>query len=119
MNPTIPETAVLFKALGDETRLKILKIILNRGNWLCTGAIARQIEISPPAVSQQLKLLKSCKLVDSEKSGYNVHYSVRTEALDEYGIDLKNLINRFGAEWDMGNCPINKKRNNAKCLGEE
>jgi ArsR family transcriptional regulator, arsenate/arsenite/antimonite-responsive transcriptional repressor len=44
------------KALADEKRLKILHMLLD--NDLCVDALARQLGISKPAVSQHLRVLR-------------------------------------------------------------
>ena len=101
----INDTAELFKALGDLTRLKILKIIASKGNRSCVGAVAYNLSISQPAVSQHLKILKNAGLVISEKIGYHVHYSIRKNRLDELGMDLGQLLDAVELESDdLNNC---------------
>ncbi len=58
MTNNINKTADFFKALGDPTRIKILKLLLS-GKKLCVGMIAFKLNITQSAVSQQLKVLKS------------------------------------------------------------
>ena len=55
-NQTVMDTAEIFKALGDGSRLRILKLIATKGNVLCVGYIAKHLGLSQPAVSQHLKL---------------------------------------------------------------
>ena len=50
-----------FKAIGDETRLKIL-ILLSTKN-ICAKGIAKHLEISEAAVSQHIKVLKEANLI--------------------------------------------------------
>ncbi len=77
------------KALGDETRLKIIKLLLIKR--FCVGALARRLDISESAVSQQLKILREAGLVLGEKEGYYVHYSVKTDKLVELGEYISGL----------------------------
>ena len=49
------------KALADENRLKILKMLINSD--LCVGALANHLGISKPAVSQHLQILRKAGLV--------------------------------------------------------
>ena len=77
------------KALGDETRLKIIKLLLIKR--FCVGALARRLDISESAVSQQLKILREAGLVLGEKEGYYVHYSVKKDKLKEVGAYIINL----------------------------
>ena len=71
----------LLKALGDERRLEIIKLLLQKR--FCVKALAKRLEISESAVSQQLKILREAELVRGEKKGYYVHYTVKKEGLKE------------------------------------
>ena len=77
------------KALGDETRLKIIQLLLSKN--YCVGALAKELDISESAVSQQLKILRKADLVIGEKRGYYVHYTVKTSILQEIGQYICNL----------------------------
>ena len=68
------ELAQLHKALSVPVRLKILELIAERA--LCVNAITRCLEISQPAVSQHLAVLKHAGLVSADKHGYKVHYTL-------------------------------------------
>jgi len=68
------KAVLTFRAIGDNTRLKIMKLLLE--NDLCVGALARILEISKPAVSQHLKVLRDAGLVKGDKRGYWTHYEV-------------------------------------------
>ncbi|MGM0651899.1 MAG: ArsR/SmtB family transcription factor [Bacillota bacterium] len=83
------EMLSVFKTLGDENRYQILKL-LNESN-LCVGALARLLNISKPAVSQHLKLLRKAGLVKGEKIGYFTHYRVEKEVLLKAAGQLKDL----------------------------
>ncbi len=72
--------SLIFKALGDETRLKIVRLLL-RGDH-CVGGLAKALSITDSAVSQHLKVLKEVNLVEGKKVGYYTHYSVKRESLD-------------------------------------
>ncbi|MFW6000839.1 MAG: ArsR/SmtB family transcription factor [Halanaerobium sp.] len=71
----------LLKALGDERRLEIIKLLLQKR--FCVKALAKRLEISESAVSQQLKILREAELVRGEKRGYYVHYTVKKDSLKE------------------------------------
>lgn len=71
----------LLKALGDERRLEIIKLLLQKR--FCVKALAKRLEISESAVSQQLKILREAELVRGEKKGYYVHYTVQKDSLKE------------------------------------
>lgn len=78
----IEELARLHKALSVPVRLRILELIGERP--LCVNAITRCLEISQPAVSQHLAVLKHAGLVSSTKQGYTVHYKLERERLEEF-----------------------------------
>ena len=68
-----------FKALADENRMLILRLLLRRN--CCVRALSRQLDISEAAVSQHLKVLREAGLILGEKSGYFTHYTVNRPAL--------------------------------------
>ena len=59
----IIDLSELFKIFGDSTRIKIINILLDEE--LCVGDIAEKISATQSAVSHQLRILKSSKLVPS------------------------------------------------------
>lgn len=64
----------LFKVLGDETRSRIVYLLSLRE--LCVCDIAEIMEMSLPAVSHHLRLLKLMRLVRYRREGKNVYYSL-------------------------------------------
>ena len=103
METSISSVAEIFKALSDENRLRILKLIAGLGNRLCVGMIAHKIGITQPAVSQHLKILKNAGLVDSSRQGFHMHYSVRNDSMDAFGITTIDFLKSFGTEFDVEN----------------
>ncbi len=59
----------------ESTRLKIM-FLLGQSGRMCVGEIASRFKISRPAISHHLKVLKSCGLVQPEREGQEVYYSV-------------------------------------------
>ncbi|HVT84743.1 MAG TPA: autorepressor SdpR family transcription factor [Chitinophagaceae bacterium] len=72
---------IIFKALNDPTRRKILELLQEKD--LTAGEIAERFHISWPSVSHHLDLLKQAKLVMTEKEGQFVYYSLNTTVVDE------------------------------------
>lgn len=68
------------KALGDGTRLKILKEISKKGK--STQELSDTLQISEAAVSKALKLLQEADLVTKERKGNYIIYSVNTTTID-------------------------------------
>ena len=82
----------MLKALADEKRLKIVKIL--KSSDLCVGALANRLGVSKPAVSQHLRILREAGLVKGEKRGYWTHYWVDSQALVQIASELENLAKR-------------------------
>jgi ArsR family transcriptional regulator, arsenate/arsenite/antimonite-responsive transcriptional repressor len=72
---------ILFKALNDETRRRILELLKKRD--MSAGEIAEQFNISKPSISHHLDLLKQAGLVVANKDGQFIHYSINTTVMDE------------------------------------
>jgi len=90
MTENISKTADFFKALGDPTRIKILKLLLS-GKNLCVGMIAFKLNITQSAVSQHLRVLKSKDIVEGTRTGFNMHYRVKEDVFKNYGINLSMI----------------------------
>ena len=65
-----------FKALGDITRLKILRLLMKAETNLCVCEIMDAIEDSHYNVSRHLKILKTAKLVKEKKDGKWVYFGL-------------------------------------------
>ena len=85
------EFVQIVKTLADETRFKLVKLLLTHD--LCVGALAKHLGISEAAVSQHLKYLREAGLVKGEKRGYWTHYLVEKNRLNELAEMLRELTN--------------------------
>lgn len=68
------QVAEIFKLLGDTTRVKILQVLAREE--LCVCDIAAVVNMGQSAVSHQLRLLRSARLVKYRKDGKMVWYSL-------------------------------------------
>jgi ArsR family transcriptional regulator len=82
----------VLKALSDETRFRLLDLLLAEA--LCGRALAQRLGISEAAVSQHLKVLKEAGLVEGEKRGYWIHYSVQRKVVAQIIRELERLVSR-------------------------
>ena len=98
------ELTGMLKALADETRLKIICLLLSHN--FCVGALAHRLEISEAAVSQHLQILRKVGLVKGEKRGYWTHYSVQREMLNLAADKIRELA--LQPMQPNGNCHKNK-----------
>ena len=71
----------LFKALNDSTRRAILELL--RDGEMTAGDIADRFHISKPSISHHLDLLKQAGLVEAEKDGQFIYYTLNTTVVDE------------------------------------
>ncbi|WP_409293753.1 autorepressor SdpR family transcription factor [Peribacillus sp. SCS-26] len=70
-----------FKALSDPTRRKILDLLKEKD--LAAGEISDHFNMSKPSISQHLKILKHAGLVQDEKKGQYVLYSLNTTVFQD------------------------------------
>jgi ArsR family transcriptional regulator len=66
------------KALGDETRQRILELLLTKGD-MCVSDLVDAFNVSQPTISHHLTLLKNAGLVTGRRAGKQVFYSVNQE----------------------------------------
>ncbi len=64
--------ALVFQALSDPTRQKILKLLSRRK--MCVCEICKNFEITQPSISHHLDILKKAGLVIYQKKGKEVYY---------------------------------------------
>ena len=89
----------VWKALADPTRRKILKLLKN--DSLNAGEIAAEFNMTKPSISNHLSILKQADLVDSEKIGQNVIYSLKTSVLEDMLKMLSDLTGRQASKWHI------------------
>ncbi|MDO5532200.1 helix-turn-helix transcriptional regulator [Sutterella sp.] len=68
------ELARVFKALGDENRLRILALL--RGGERCACRLLDDLQITQPTLSHHMKLLVDAGLVTGRREGKWTHYSI-------------------------------------------
>ena len=83
------EKSMLFKALGDPTRLKIVDMI--SCGELCACVILEAFEITQPSLSHHMKILCDCGLVNGRKEGKWTYYSLNEKAVQDFKILLMEV----------------------------
>lgn len=83
------EAAELFKLLSADTRIAIIELL--KHGPMNVNEIASSLGISPSAVSQHLRLLKSAGLVSRKRDGYWIAYSLNNDKLLEYRRKLNEI----------------------------
>jgi len=82
----------LMKAAGNDTRVRILYLLWRRGE-VRVNDLALILELTTPAISQQLKKLRSCGLVRARRDAQTIYY--RLNADSEF---IQSLVGFFEGE---------------------
>ncbi len=89
--PPAPETAAdkdlrrlrtLYRALGDETRLRIIGLMAEIGP-MPVRALSARIGLSQPLISWHLRILRLAGIIDTQRQGREVICRLRTAAFEE------------------------------------
>jgi ArsR family transcriptional regulator, arsenate/arsenite/antimonite-responsive transcriptional repressor len=74
--------APMFKALGDPVRLRLLSMIAStEGGEICVCDLTGAFDLTGPTISHHLKVLRETGLVDADRRGTWVYYSLQPGAL--------------------------------------
>lgn len=73
----------LLSALADTTRLQIVRMLSRFDEPLCVCEITPQFNLGQPTISHHLKVLRDAGLVNWEKRGLWVYYSLNRDALEQ------------------------------------
>ena len=68
----------VFKALGEPTRLKILKMLSLQS--MCVCELSEVLDMLQPRISQHLKILKDAGVVEENKEGNFTYYSLKNRS---------------------------------------
>ncbi len=97
---------LLFKALSEETRLKIISIL--REGELCVCDIAETLGMTQPNISFHIGLLKETGLIKDRKSGRCIYYSLDESEMFGWFM-LMSIFER------MKDCPVYTIKKSRKC----
>ncbi len=75
------QAAELFKILSVDKRIEIIELLKNEP--MSVNALAEALGVTQSAVSQHLRVLKAAGLVQDERQGYWIYYSLNRDALEE------------------------------------
>lgn len=107
------ELVEIMKALSDETRYKLIKMLLQHN--FCVGALAIKLEITESAVSQHLKILRKADLIQGEKRGYYTHYFVNRKQLRKAAEEITELSELVQLETE---CTNNSRESHSCCRND-
>ena len=86
----------LFRALGDETRLRMVALLAH--GELCVCHLEKALDLSQPNVSRHLGILRSAGVVEARREGTWVYYSITAQSHALVESQLDTLTEAFGAE---------------------
>lgn len=84
------------RALADPTRREILRML--RECDLAAGEIAARFEMTAPTVSHHLSVLKEAGLVQAERNGRSVVYSIDTTVVQEFLGEMMRFFGKGGEQ---------------------
>jgi ArsR family transcriptional regulator len=79
-----------FKALSDQTRQSILKMLERK--QMCVCEIAQAFDVSQPTISHHLDILKRTGLIESKRKGQNIYYSLNRDWFKECCCDFLSMF---------------------------
>ena len=83
----------VMKALSDETRLRILNVLLERECCVCE--VMQALDISQSRASRNLGILQDAGFLKARRDGAWMHYSVDSQSANRYAISLAKLVKDF------------------------
>ena len=93
MKIVLGDLNLLFKALGDPTRLKLLRLLMfNDDAKLKVIDLADKLGISQPAITQHINFLKELNLIKSSKEQNRIFYYVNKTQYKTYQKALNSIL---------------------------
>jgi DNA-binding transcriptional ArsR family regulator len=90
-----PETAHIFAALGDETRLRLVSRLCSDGP-LSISKLALGSRISRQAITKHLRMMETAGLVHSRRHGRELIWQMDQERLQE----ARRYLRQISSQWD-------------------
>lgn len=73
----------IYRALGDETRLRMIRLLARRGEMGC-AELAETLGLSRPTLSHHTRILQDCELIEVRREGAHRFYRLRWDVLRHY-----------------------------------
>ncbi len=95
INPRVIKLAELHKALSEPNRLMIIKLLASEMvREPCVQDLAKCLNITSSAASQHLKTLKNVGIVEPQRRGNQVFYTLNAETLRHYKNEIDEMFER-------------------------
>ncbi len=86
----------LFKALGDDTRLRIVALLAH--GELCVCHVQEALGLTQPNASRQLSVLKNAGIVESRRQGTWTYFRLTPQVDRDCRCQLEGLVRAFAAQ---------------------
>lgn len=96
------QMAGIFKALGDENRIRILKLL--QSGEKCACVLLDDLQITQPTLSHHMKILCDSEIVVGRKEGKWTHYSISPEGAASAVKSLQKLTKETCTGTDQPCC---------------
>ena len=93
---TAVSAAEVFSALGDKSRLLVLRK-LSRGTALSATTLAEGAPVTRQAIVKHLQVLEAARLIIHHRRGREVLYALERRRLDE----ARDFLEKVSAGWDQ------------------
>lgn len=90
----------IFSALAEPTRRNIIEMLARKGQ-LSASDIYDKFNVTPPAISQHLKILREAKLVYVEKKAQQRLYQVNPDTILQVEKWVKKMTQRWNERFDV------------------
>lgn len=88
------QTASFAKALSHPARVNIVELLSENGPMTC-GMVTDKLPLSQSTVSQHLKILKECRVINMRKDGLKSIYTLNSETISEAHSFMSALLNQL------------------------
>ena len=89
MSEYLSDSAKIFAAFCDETRLRALELL--RNGEKCADALLKQVEVGQSTLSHHMKILVESKIVTARREGKRTYYSICEEGR-KYAVELLDRL---------------------------
>jgi DNA-binding transcriptional ArsR family regulator len=93
---SVPDTAHIFAALGDETRLRLVSRLCSDGPLSITK-LALGSRISRQAITKHLRMMETAGIVQSTRYGREIMWRMDQERLEE----ARRYLDQISRQWDQ------------------
>jgi len=99
----------VFYALAEPNRRRIVELLANKGA-LSASEICSKFDVSAPAISQHLKVLREANVVQMEKRAQQRMYQVNPEALLELEKWARQIVQLWSERFDAFELLLNREK---------